>query len=365
MPNSQCYIPRLPRLFMLCGTLISVLFSGSHLASGKPAEDEKPAATIKAVKGKGAVFGGETVEFRFRIEVHAALKGKVVWRLAAGSATLAARELELDAKPNAPAEVVVKLEMPPTKDGAVFQTRLTVSAVETGARKPAAVFEGDVWIFPKNPFSDRTQWLKSLKISLYDPKGDTTRLFIVSDIPFDAPRDLDALAKVTEGLVIVGEGVAFKDEKGLDAALHKLAAVGRSVLCLAPSAGTIGIPSLEGLAGSERELTFRRDVVKLLDKRLTPDGWPTDEKAIASTLVVKGGEEGKSVGEVTVNTAGWQWSEVRFTGGGHWAVCGAAVVTRWDDGPIARYLLTRLLERMTEPDPEQPKSTSPKKENSP
>ena len=102
--------------------------------------------------------------------------------------------------------------------------------------------------------------------------------------PGDQPDDLFLVVRqdvgvLKEGGVIVVEGVSFKDEKGLGETLVKLASGGLSVLILAPSAGEVAIPGIGGPAGGLEELTFRRDIVRTLDKRLDSDGWPPDGKA--------------------------------------------------------------------------------------
>lgn len=325
------------------------------------AEDEKdaknpPAAVVKIapIAATRSVFGDREVEFKVRVTAPRAIEGRAVWRLALGTATVKAGEVALAAGPDAPATVALKLPIPPVKDGVVLHTRLTVSATDA---KGAAVatFEQDLWVFPTNPFADRATWLKSLKLSLYDPAGATAKVLTAADVPFDAVRDVDNLAGVKEGVLVVGEGVSFAEEKGLAAALEKLVAGGVVVLCLAPSAGEIVVPGLGGPAGGVRELSFRQDVVSRLDKRLDPDGGPGG-KAVASSLVVKPAGEGV-VAEVTPGAAGWAWVEGRYDPGkGRLAVCGLAVVAKWEAGPTPRYLLARMLEHLTEPD--QPKKES-------
>ncbi len=327
-----------------------------RVSGNEPKKHDVPGApvTITPVKGLGSVFGEEDVQYTFRLSVKDAVKGTIVWRLAAGTATLAAREVALEAGPDAPTDVAIKIVMPAVKDGAVFHTRLTVSAFETGARKPVAVLERDVWVFPKNAFADRTEWLKKLKITLYDPKGETAKVFATAEVPFDAARDIDALSKTAEGVVVVGEGTSFKEEKELGRALQKLAAAGRPVLCLAPANGSLSVPGLGEPSPSMRALSFRRNHVRTLDKRLDPTGWPPDPKVVSSALVVKTGEDGAPVGEVVPGDAGWPWVEARFTGGGRWVVCGQAIIAKWDGAPTPRYLLLAVLSSLTAPDTDKP-----------
>jgi len=307
---------------------------------------------IVAVAAPGNAFGDAVTPFAFRVEAQNAVKGRLTWRLATGTATIKSGEAELAAGANA-----IKIAIPPVKDGVVLAAKLTLAAIETGKAKPTATLERDVWIFPQSPFADRGEWLKKLKISLFDPKGATAKLFDAEKIPFEEVRDVDAVAALKGGLLIVGEGVAFGDEKGLAAALHKHAAGGGTVLCLAPASGELAIPGIGSTPGELEDLTFTRGIVRKLDQRLDADGWLPDGKAIASTLTVKKGDD-SAVGEIAPGPGGWTWAEANYgSGKGRWAICGLAIVAKWEAGPTPRFLFARMLEYLTDP------TVDPKKEN--
>lgn len=313
---------------------------------------EKPDVGIVPVRAPGNVFGDGESAFRYRVEAGRAIKGRVTWRLASGTATIKAGEVALAAGPDAPADIAIKIPVPPVKDGVVLPTKLTVSVIEEKQIKASATLERDVWIFPPSAFADRTEWLKKLKITLYDPKGATEKLFTAEKIPFGEVRGVADIEAIKEGLLIVGEGIALDGEKGLGIALKKAASSGLTVLCLAPASGELAIPGL-GSAVDLEELTFRKDIVRKLDKRLDADGWPPDGQAIASTLTVKKGDD-SAVGEVAAGPGGWPWVEAR-SGTGRWAVCGYAIVAKWEAGPTPRYFFARMLEYLTDSKMEPPK----------
>jgi hypothetical protein len=114
------------------------------------------------------------------------------------------------------------------------------------------------------------------------------------------------------------------------------------------------VPGLAGPRGHQSELVFRRDILRSLDKRLDPEAWTADPKTAGTTLVVKA-VDGMATGEVAP-TGGWKWVEARYPPGrGRWAVCGHAVVSRWDTGPTPRFAFIRMLEYLTDPNFEKPK----------
>jgi hypothetical protein len=338
---------------VLAATLAAV--SDPLQADDEDKDQEKHAAAIVRTRAPGNVFGEEESEFKFRVETQRAVKGRVTWRLAVGTATVKAGEVDLNADANAPADVSFKIAVPPVKDGVVLQTQLTVNVLEDKQTKPLASFAQDVWVFPKDAFADRSEWLKNLKITLYDPKGDTAKVLTAAKVPFEEARDVDALAAVKEGVVIVGEGVSFKDERGLAGVLHKLPSAGVVVLILAPSGGEVTIPGVGGPAGGLEDVSLRREIVRKLDKRLDPGGWLPDGKVIASSVTIKMGEETVG-GEVSSGPGGWPWIEARAqTGKGRWAFCGVGIIAKWDAGPTPRFLFVRMLEYLTDSETEKPK----------
>jgi hypothetical protein len=332
--------------------VVGLLLASLAAAANEPVKAAKAEVAITPGSPRGNVFGGEESTLAFQISTTRAVKGRLVWRLAAGTATVAAGDEALEADAKAPAAVTLKLAIPPVKDGTVLHTRLTVSVVEPDRKGSVAAFEQDVWGFPHDPFAGRSAWLEMLRITLFDPKGDTGKAFTAAKVPFDEVRSLEALGEIKEGTVIVGEGVSFKDERGLAEVLQKLAEGGRSVLVLAPSGGELPVPGLAAPGDRFEDVTFRRSVVRKLDKRLDPAGWLPDGRVVASSLTVKSGE-GAVAGEVVAGEAGWPWVEARTVKGkGRWLFCGLAVVAKWNDGPTPRFLFAKILEHLSDPNQE-------------
>ena len=318
------------------------------------AQDEKPPATITPTKTHGNVFSGEETNFEFKVESTKAIKGRAVWRVANGTATVKTGEVAVNVAPGAPANVPFKFAVAEFEKPVILQAKLTVAVYEAGQAKPAGTYEQDIWVFPKDPFADKSEWLKKLKINLYDPKGDTAKVLEAAKVLFEEARSVDAIAGLKEGVVIVGEGVSFKEEKGLAAELQKRAAAGLVVLILAPKDGEVIVPGVAGPGGLD-DLTFRREIVRKLDKRLDPDGWLPDGKVVASSIAIKNTDDG-IVGEVTAGPGGWPWIEANYgTGKGRWAVCGLAIIAKWDAGPTPRFLFARMIEYLTGSETEQPK----------
>ncbi len=311
------------------------------LAGVPAAAAEKPAVVIVPTRAIGNVFGGQEVEYRLRVDVKNAWKGRLIWRLSAGQRSVAAGEVEVDSTPEKPAVVPIALPVPPIRDdGAAISLKLTATLVVARAGKPDATWEKDVWVFPKNPFADRTEWLKSLKLTVFDPPGATVKALNALSVPFEEQANAAGLADLTGGVLVIGEGVSLKEYPGMAMPLVKVASRGVTVLILAPANGELAVPGV-GETDRPTDLTFRDDPVRSLDKRLDPS------PLSVARLTVRKSEDGGVVGVVPGKAGDWPWVEAKLAGSGRWMYCGYAIIEKWDESPTGRFLFSRTLEHLT------------------
>jgi hypothetical protein len=189
--------------------------------------------------------------------------------------------------------------------------------------------------------------LRDLGIRLFDPEKKTAERFAKADIPFTEIRTTDALAVVRDGLVVVGEGVSLKEERGLASAMSRVVEAGVPVLCLALRNGEMPLPT-EGVSETQGKpplrMTFRRaDIIAELDKRLDTGTWAPGRDAVASSLVLSADRRVVAV-EAVNGDRGWSWMDIAFQGGGRLVVCGFGIVSGWEESPTPRFLLLKVLE---------------------
>jgi hypothetical protein len=294
-------------------------------------------------------FGGQEAEWQYRVAAPKAIAGRAAWWLASDGRTLARGEAKVAVGAGQTGTVKLSVPLPPVKDGVVLKTRLHVSILVDDAA--VASHEKTVWLFPRDPFTGRSEWLKSLKIVVFDPEKKTLKALELLKIPVEELGNVEGITELKSGILIVGEGLSFQDYPGLPEALTRAAARGVAVLCLAPSAGSFPIPGTENAKlPVPQGLSLRHsDVIAELDKRLDSKGWPGG-KMILGTLVIRG-EAGLVQGEVAGN--GWPWFEATYTAPrGRLILCGFGIVSQLESTPTPRFLLARLLERLSEA-PEQ------------
>ena len=145
------------------------------------------------------VFGGQDVEFLYRVSAPKAFTGRLAWRFASEGRTLARGEVKIDARPGQPALVKLPLTMPPVKDGIVLKGSLGVE-IFAGDRDTSAASHGKaIWVFPRDPFFGKTEWMKSLKLAVFDPEKKTAKVLVQHKIPFEELGSIDSIPELKEG----------------------------------------------------------------------------------------------------------------------------------------------------------------------
>jgi hypothetical protein len=247
------------------------------------------------------------------------------------------------------------LQVPYVRDGLVAAGKLTAALIRADGAVPTATYEKKLWIYPRRPFYRHQKWLEDLHIIVYDPKDTTAALLKKLDVPFEEIRNLSLLAEINQGLVVVGEGVSFDEERGLGGDLIKAAARGVRVLCLAPADGTLPLPERDGTRGPAQLLFHDASAITRLDKKLDARAWQGAPQIVVTAVAPKAAD-GAVVAEVKAGSAGWPWLELRYANQGRLIVVGFGMMKHWDAGPSPRFLFARILEDLakthdTEPMP--------------
>jgi hypothetical protein len=319
--------------------LVAALAAAPCAAGEAPAADARPRTTLEWAESWGNVFGGREQVFHVRVEGTETARPVLLWRFAAGAATLARGEQAVAVAADKPGRAALRLTVPEPKEGVVLTCSLTATLGKEGARGEPAVIEKAVHVFPESPFAEKEAWLEDLEIRLFDPEKRTRAIFEKAGIPFQAFANVDAIEGEEEGLLVVGEGVSFRDYRALGRLLAGAAARGRRILVLAPGGGAFALPTPQRLA------LRGEDAIRELDKRLDDVAWPRDGKTRACGLKLVGARGPVNV-EVT-DGEGWPWLEMEYANGGRMVVCGFAVIRKWSGTPAPRFLLARVLEYVT------------------
>lgn len=316
------------------------------IAAAMLAVDRLPAdagdVTVRSVETWSTAFGGQDATYHFIVESPQRIDARGTWTLSVKERVLARGTIQAQVRPDSPAQVEIRLKLPEARPDLTVPLSLDIAIDDAGA---SAKLTKSLWLFPEDPFVDRQQWLKGLKLVLFDPAKTTADLFRKAKIPFEETRDPGG---VREGVLVVGEGTSFREFRQLSRQLIDAAGRGVSVLCLAPESGAAPLPLARGGDGPQpTRLVFGgTEMISQFDKRLDAVSWPPDGSIVASSVVVSGQRTGIEA-PVERSTKGWPWIEADFdNNGGKFVICGFAIVKKWDSGPTPRFLFERILHHL-------------------
>lgn len=349
-----------PRPLARARWMTAVLALVQGLGAGwlaRSARGEGPSdVTLRVLEPWSAVFAARPGIFHLVVESERSLSGTLSWSIVMEDRVLARRDVPFAVTPERAATVEVAL--PRLESAKPIALTATLAATVREGDTARASTRKALWLFPEDPFVDRSEWLKGLDLTLFDPSGATARLFDKAGIPYQATRNPEALLQVRGGLVVIGEGLSFAEYPAIPKVMLAVAEAGVGVLCLAPAEGSLAIPGASGPEvpvgardSTEHPISVRlrrKDVVATLDDRLDWRSWPPDGRVLASGLRLES-ERGRVVGRVVGGSEeGWAWLEAEFaTGRGRLLLTGFSLVEHWDSGPTPRFLLRRLLETMS------------------
>ncbi len=306
----------------------------------------EPKISARIQEQWSCVFGGGEVVFHARVSSPDAFEGRLGWRFFEDARTIERGELNVSIGAGMTDVAEIRFMVPEVKPGVIYEAKLALSLIGENDKQEAADDEIPIRIFTENPFHDRMKWLEGLDIIIFDPEETTGEALSKLDVPFKPVKNIDALAGMKKGFVIIGEGVSMREYRALPEQILRLASDGATVLCLAPADGEIPLAGVDGLV-EPSFLAFRReDIIRNLDKRLDAKTWPPDGKLQAGGLKLTG-ERGVVLAQMTDDAAAWPWIEARF-GKGRIVICCFSIMEKWESGPTPRFLLERILSYLNE-----------------
>ena len=116
--------------------------------------------SIEPVEKWSNVFSGGDVKLHYLVRTAQPFDGRLNWSLSVNERTVEHGQLPLTTTAGQAAEATVALKVPEVKEGVILESRLSIAAYATGDPRPLAAHVRTVWIFPRDPFADRSRWLE-------------------------------------------------------------------------------------------------------------------------------------------------------------------------------------------------------------
>lgn len=315
----------------------------SGIAVGQLAFAES--AGLRLLEDHSSVFGGRPAAWRVEVTSPNGGEGSVAWSLAVSGGVIARREPRVVLRPGEPTIVEIDVDLPGVREGVVADGRLQIALRDDGGQT-LAVLEHPIHVFGPDPAAGRMEWLRGLKLTVYDPEGRTAERLDEMGWPHRRISNLSALESVGDGLLLVGEGCSLRGARKLMDVAMRVAQQGGRVLFLAPVDGEFPPPGTEeGSVAPESLQFFDQTYAQRLDRRL-------DAPPLHSTFRLGGQRTGPVVS--VKSGGGWAFMEARWSGGGTLLLCGCGLLETWEASPAPRFLLVRMLEWMTQEKEKEP-----------
>ncbi len=299
-----------------CVAVLRLEGSVPAVACEKMSESAEGGVTsaVEPVGVPATAFAGEELCLRFACGE----KSQVAWQASAArrpfaSGVIVAREGQAE----------IRFRTPDVKEGVVLPIQV---AVKNAVCK--------ILVFGKDPLEGRRQWAEQLQIVLFDPPQKTAKAFDEIALPYRQVAAIGALAAVSEGIVVVGEGLVLDEHRGLGGVLCQLARKGVPVILLVPESGRLTISD----PAPERFELQGGDVGKKIDSRTVADLTRSHGYRIA-------GEENSPALQITDRPSDYAWGDFRYDDArGRLCCLGWSLLDQWETSPAPRFFLVHVLE---------------------
>lgn len=316
---------------------------------------ESPA--IELMDHAAPLFAQRDVAIRLRVRDVTEANARLGWSLAAYERTIQAGEVALLSRDSQ--ELSLPLQSIDLRTGLSPQATLSLRILDHQSRTLAETVQ-EYWVLAPAVFAGQRTALESLQIRLFDPLDKTAEVFEQAGVPFRALPNLQELEALDAGLLVVAEGLALDETRGLEVAIELALRRGLSVLCLAPTEGSLIVPGLTAEVGVVPASVAFEDLTFLCrrDKRLSSDAWLGRPDSIPSRvkLTVEGE---RTVGKIGRDAEGWPSIEVTFDRPRRkFIYCGVPIIGVWEANPAPRYLLSAMLQEFLASPPSTPAETN-------
>jgi len=345
--HSRCFI-------FLVAIWITVIWITVVGLLGLPAiadvPDKSETQTFKSMDQWSCVFAGQQTTFHYYLPETKLRQVAVDWTLLSGSRVIGRGTANpLVETRDDESQISLLVALPELKPGVTMPAILKLSVVLDGKQH---TLQHDLHIYSEEPFVEQQEFLKQLRLQLYDPLGSTASILDENRIPYTRLRSLAAIDETTDGLILAGEGISLDKHDLLMSSLYAAASRGVPVLCLASSNGAWPMKLDAGGDLPLPELTLsREDWIRQFDKRFDSDHWQSG-RSVSRTLELVAVNDQVEI-QLSKRLSGWSWLRLKFPArqtrvpATDMIVCRMELIKSWNETPVPRYLLRHLFEELT------------------
>lgn len=257
-------------------------------------------------------------------------------------------EQQIDAAPPEPNVIEIELRIPEFRSGLRMRAALTIELISQTEDKIADLTRS-LTICSREPFANQKRRLEKLNIQLFAPeeKCPTRGVLTKTGIPFKEIHNLAAIEGLSEGTLLIAEGISFELYPGLFPVAATAAENGTRVLFLAPADGAFEMPgAAENKAGQPDSISLRKNsIITDIEKTLDAESWPPRGKLVQSSFRIEAWGQRVTM-KIIDGPGGWPWFEAVYPSKGRLILLGFPIVESWGASPNPRYLMLKILERL-------------------
>jgi hypothetical protein len=291
------------------------------------------------------VMSGQETEIKFPIDGESGNE-TYRWKLMKQQRTLAIGNVVVDRKIDGlPTTGTVSLVPPDVPAGTALRLSLHLQT-DSNSSNYSSVRR--LIVLSSLPFAHDGYAANATPIALFDPNGQTRSVLKDAGVPTDFVRDLTAMDRVSEGILIVGEGTVLDRYRGLGSCIFEAMDRGVDVICLVPANGTCTFPMpIKCVKMKDNH------AIGEIDNKLDLRSWQGVDP-ISKLFAIETSDDSLNVTCRTASTAiGWPWIEMSQKAtrqktirskGGTLTMVGFGIIQHWERGPVPRHLLHGLIE---------------------
>jgi hypothetical protein len=184
----------------------------------------------------------------------------ISWNIRYCGRTIASGETN----PTNASEIQIKFSTPKLNPGIIANASFT--CIDESGKK---LLEKQLYFFPPNPFTDRTEFLKVQKIAVWEPdeNGNLSKLLNSLKVPFS---QLSAFSELEDNKTVLISGLDYDEFSGIQDEILQFAAKGnKTIIITPPLAGTIPIAS----AKYDRILFAKNSEIKKFNRKFDSKIW--------------------------------------------------------------------------------------------
>ncbi len=289
-----------------------------------------------AVNKENLFFGDQTVKLIYSVQSTKSREVDLKWHVSRNQVVIASRQRTLKLLANRKTKTEIELELPKPRAGVPLELKLNIVINS----KP--VHQRVLQIVSQNPLSGLNK-----QIILYDPAGETRKLFSANDVSHRLIHREVELADIRDSVILIGEGISWKKSRTLTQTIQECLQRNNQVICLRPEEGKISLTDLLDCdLGSAGQLQFSDiRIIQQLVPGILNSSLQMNGELKSQTLHLVGTRNGIFL-EVQQNTIGWIWMEYHQPNlNSQFVVCMLPVVSKWNEGPLPRHLLASILKQ--------------------